>query len=104
LFFAPRKIWQPWLEQCEYGNEGWAVWRVARGRFCLIPVMISEGSFLNGLSRLRERLDLALFAPRHEVGAYASFKKLASGSVTNPWLKQLLSKILWIIYILFWQI
>jgi hypothetical protein len=22
LFFAPRKIWQPWLEQCEYGNEG----------------------------------------------------------------------------------
>jgi hypothetical protein len=26
-------------------------------------------------------LDLALFAPRREVGAYASFKKLASGGV-----------------------
>jgi hypothetical protein len=44
-----------------------------------------EGSFLNGFSRLREKLAptlvlaLALFAPRRKVDAYASFKKLASG-------------------------
>jgi hypothetical protein len=43
-----------------------------------------QGSFLNGFSRLPEKLapplvlDLALFAPRRKVGAYASFKKLAS--------------------------
>jgi hypothetical protein len=41
----------------------------------------SEGSFLNGFSRLREKLAptlalaLALFAPRRKVDAYASFKK-----------------------------
>jgi hypothetical protein len=41
-----------------------------------------EGNFLNGFSRLREKLaptlvlDLALFAPRREVGTYSSFKKL----------------------------
>jgi hypothetical protein len=45
-----------------------------------------EGSFLNGFLRLREKLapmlalDLALFAPRREVGAYACFNKLASGA------------------------
>jgi hypothetical protein len=44
-----------------------------------------EGSFLNGFLCLREKLapalvlDLALFAPRCKVGAYVSFKKLASG-------------------------
>jgi hypothetical protein len=45
-----------------------------------------EGSFLNEFLRLREKLapshcyiDSALLAPRREVRAYASFKKLASG-------------------------
>jgi hypothetical protein len=47
-----------------------------------------EGSFLKEFLRLWEKLaptlvlDLALFTPRREVGAYASFKKLASGA--NP--------------------
>jgi hypothetical protein len=54
----------------------------------LVPLKIwglHETSFLNGFLRLREKLaptlvlDLDLFAPRREVGAYASFKKLASG-------------------------
>jgi hypothetical protein len=43
-----------------------------------------EGSFLNRFSRLRKKLaptpvlDLALLAPRREVGDYVSFKTLAS--------------------------
>jgi hypothetical protein len=55
---------------------------------------VSEGSFLNGFSRLLEKLapapvlDLALFAHRREVGAYASLAKLASeGSFLNGFLR-----------------
>jgi hypothetical protein len=46
----------------------------------------TRGQFLNGFLRLQEKLapmlvlDLALFALRRKVGAYTSFKKLASGA------------------------
>jgi hypothetical protein len=49
-----------------------------------------ECSFLNGFLGLREKLaptlvlDLALLAPRRKVGAYASFKKLASEPFQHP--------------------
>jgi hypothetical protein len=58
-----------------FSCPGWGAW--------------SEGSFLNGFLRLPEKLaptlvlDLALFVPRHKVGAYASFKKLASGGCVS---------------------
>jgi hypothetical protein len=77
---------------------------------------MSRGQFLNEFLRLREKLppmlvllDLALFVPRREVGAYVSLKKLASG-------KQMPSKAtycnflycnairLWLNVTLFWAI